>query len=154
MIKVYFDGACEPNPNGYMGIGCWVLDTKTKNIIYEHSACYNVGENGYKYTSCNVAEYEALRNALTWLLANNHQESDILCIGDSNLVINQMSGVWKIKSGLYALSAFDTRKLVKEFSTISFEWIPRGLNEYADELSKRAMIERDVEFKIQPNLDK
>ena len=46
------------------------------------------------------------------------------------------------------------RKLVKEFSTISFEWIPRGLNEYADELSKRAMIERDVQFKIQPNLEK
>jgi ribonuclease HI len=44
----------------------------------------------------------------------------------------------------------EAKELVKQFSNISFKWVPREYNEKADELSKRGMIAAGCQFKIQP----
>ena len=56
--------------------------------------------------------------------------------GDSMLVINQMTGKWKIKSGYYVDYATECKKFLKLFTNINLKWIPREENTYADNLSK------------------
>ncbi len=61
--------------------------------------------------------------------------------GDNKMSINQLSGHWKAKGGLYYPYYKKAMKLVREFPDIRFVWIPRELNSQADELSKRPLIE-------------
>jgi ribonuclease HI len=59
---------------------------------------------------------------------------------DSNLVINQLSGVWKIKKDELKVLYEDVKKLIFEKNVIvNFKWIPRELNAEADRLSNVAM---------------
>lgn len=151
MIKCYFDGACEPiNPYGNMGIGAIIL--KDNQPIFKHSEFVPAS----KWNSNNVAEYCALEKILIFIRDTTIIETKIFIYGDSKLVINQMKGWWRIKSGLYVNAADRCKALKKEIQEeiekqLIFEWIPRHLNNLADELSKVKMIENKVEFKIQPN---
>lgn len=148
---ICFDGACEPkNPNGNMGMGCVIFDITTGEEVFSHSSCIFLGEYGHSQTSNNLAEYLALIEGLTYLYDNNLTSESIRCYGDSKLVVNQMSGYWKIKEGIYVKAALEAKEMLSEFSNINFQWIPREENNLADDLSKKSMIERKVEFRIQP----
>jgi len=131
-IEVYFDGSCEPrNPYGTGRIG--VIVKIDKMIAYKNHKTIGSG----KGMSSNVAEYEALIDALEYLIQNNLQNEHIEVRGDSNLVINQMKKEWKIKNGIYKKSAIKCLSLVEKFfKDIYFEWIPRDMNWEADFLSK------------------
>jgi len=146
MIKCYFDGCCEPkNPFGNMGTGAVIL--KDNIPVFNNSQF--IPES--RLNSNNVAEYLALEKILIWLSENEVLENTIFIYGDSNLVINQMRGLWKIKSGLYTEHALRCRKLVSESKLkLVFTWIPREKNTIADDLSKDHLIKNKVEFKIQP----
>lgn len=141
IIECYFDGCCAPvNPRGYMGMGAVVI--KDNVGIFWHSSF----ELPNSKNSNNVAEYKALIAALKYLLDSGYQNEKIIVYGDSNLVVSQMKGKWRIKNGLYALTAFEAKRLVSKFTDITFEWIPREKNEEADYLSNLEMqkqIERD-----------
>jgi len=59
---------------------------------------------------------------------------------DSKLVIEQLSGNWKIKEENLKRLAGDIRELLHDSQVkISYEWIPREQNKIADELSNKAM---------------
>jgi ribonuclease HI len=62
--------------------------------------------------------------------------------GDSKLVINQLTGRWRIKKGLYLSIAIETKQLLAHLRglgwQISFCWIPREQNEECDALSKKS----------------
>lgn len=135
-ILMYFDGACEPhNPGGYMGIGVHIVNEDSGEIIYEHSKSFDK----HPTNTNNVAEYLALKNGLEWLL-ENYRNAKILVHGDSKLAINQMAGEWAIRKGDYVHIAKDClRNLVPFFNDIKFEWIPRELNQIADDLSKKKL---------------
>lgn len=144
-LHCYFDGACEPiNPGGNMGIGAVILSgSKT---IFEHSSFVPMG----KQNSNNVAEYKGLITLLVWLKKSVEiNNANILISGDSNLVVQQMNGAWKIKQGLYVRYAHEAKELLKEFPNIKLQWIAREHNYLADELSKRCMLENKCEFRIQ-----
>lgn len=149
MIKGYFDGACEPiNPYGNMGLGAILL--KDNEAIFTHSEFIPAS----KENSNNVAEYMALEKILIFIKDTTLIEQKIFIYGDSKLVIMQMKGIWRIKNGLYVKAARRCLSLLKEIEqeiekTIVFTWIPRELNQKADDLSKVKMIENKVEFKIQ-----
>jgi ribonuclease HI len=151
MIKGYFDGACEPiNPYGNMGIGAILL--KDNETIFSHSEFVPAS----KSNSNNVAEYMALEKILTYIRDTTIIEQKIFIYGDSKLVIMQMKGSWRIKGGLYVPAARRCKELQKEIEQeiqkkLLFNWIPRELNQMADDLSKAKMIEHKVDFKIQPN---
>jgi len=129
MIELYFDGYCETNPGVFGGYG--VVIKKDNEIVKTISQTFT-GEN----ISNNVAEYKGLFAGLDYLLAEGLQDNDVSIYGDSMLVINQMSGTWRIKKGLYKNIAKQTKELVKKFSNIEFSWIPREQNTEADSLSR------------------
>lgn len=131
IYNCYFDGCCEPmNPNGTMGFGVYILneDNQFRKSDFIPAEIGNTN---------NIAEYLALTMLLNTL--NKKEDCIINIYGDSMLVINQMSGDWKIKNGAYVPYATHTLKLLNELrkrNTIKLQWIPREKNIIADELSK------------------
>lgn len=138
----YFDGSCTPiNPDGNMGWGAIVKDETGKNL-YEFSGSKEAAPGNTN----NVAEYMALAAVLNHLFESRYIDEEILIKGDSQLVIQQMSGKWKIKRGAYketAESCFENIQYLKNERglKISFEWIPREQNGEADLLSNPQKIE-------------
>lgn len=128
MIEIYFDGLCEPvNPNGVATYGF---------VVYHDKKCIkkegNVIGEGKGMTN-NVAEYTALIKALQWLdtQAINDQ---IVIYGDSKLVVNQVNGLWRIKSDTSKKYVPIVRDLLRG-KDFMLEWIPRDKNNEADSLS-------------------
>lgn len=133
MIKIWFDGFCDGNPSGKCGIGAII--EKNEEVIHTFSRYLGEGAD----MTNNVAEYEALRNALLYLKYNDYADDEIIAYGDSKIVVEQMSGNWKIKKGIYKERALKTKELLKSFPNISFCWIPREQNTRADELSMKGV---------------
>jgi ribonuclease HI len=138
----YFDGACEPiNPGGKMGFGSIVTDN---GQVDWHSAGMSGPDKGP--TSNNLAEYTALMALLDYFVEQNLTDADIEIRGDSKLVIEQMSGRWKIGKGVYVQAAHHAREVAAKFTKLRFRWIPRAENRLADELSKYKLIEAGVQI--------
>lgn len=135
--ECFIDGACGPfNPGGYMG---WGWHIKTSAPVSFSDACGQHVAN-----SNNVAEYLALNSLLEYLLANpGYTKFHILIKSDSQLLVKQMTGKWRIKNGLYAKEARKAAILASNFGNhkISFQWIPREENQLADDLSKAKLQE-------------
>jgi ribonuclease HI len=100
--------------------------------------------------SNNVAEYAGLIAVLEWLIEHDLCDTEIIVMGDSKLVIEQMFGAWKIKNGRYTTLALRARELVSRFENIRGEWISRDLHDVADELSKAALKRAGVKLRLQP----
>ncbi|MBU4501112.1 MAG: ribonuclease HI family protein [Nanoarchaeota archaeon] len=130
MITIYFDGLCKPHPGGVATYG-YVVYQDGKAI---KKGCRVIGEG--EGMTVNVAEYSALKRALEWL---NEQgiNDDIVVKGDSMLVINQMKGLYRIKSKTSKFFVPIIQKLL-ERKKICFVWIPREENMEADMLSNVA----------------
>lgn len=149
MIKGFFDGACEPcNPGGIAAYGAVIF--KDDHRIWGQSEIFYPKKGREKETSNNVAKYSGFKAILDYLLASGLHLEPIEISGDSNLVIQQMFGRWKIRFGYYVPIALACKKLLSQFPMIRGHWIPRGQNSIADELSKTQLIKAGVRFKIQP----
>jgi probable phosphoglycerate mutase len=125
------DGGSRGNP-GPSGSGAVVIDASTGLVIREISEFIGVATN-------NVAEYRALRAALEEV----HRINPLAFVKvrmDSKLVIEQMSGNWKIKHPDMRALAIEVQQLCAGLN-ISFEWIPREENSRADALANKAMDE-------------
>jgi ribonuclease HI len=134
----YFDGACAPiNPGGTAGYGAVIFDRKQS--IWDCSGIYHPPKGHERETSNNVAEYSGLIAVLQWLTEHGLHEARIRVLGDSELVINQVFGTWRIKRGLYVPLAYQTKALRKPFTNIEGHWIPRSKNTIADRLAKAAV---------------
>lgn len=131
MITVYFDGLCYPrNPCGVAAYGYLVY--RDGELI--HRGFRAVGEG--KGMTNNVAEYEGLMAAAQWLKDEGIREK-IVIKGDSQLVIKQMKGEWKISSATSKKYVPEIRRLL-EGKDVSFSWVAREENEEADKLSRVA----------------
>ena len=131
MIEVYFDGLCEPiNPGG---VGCYGYAIYQNEITIKKGA-RAIGEG--KGITNNVAEYSALKRAIEWIQEQGI-EDEIVVKGDSMLVINQMKGIWQIKSETSRRYVSTIRELLKG-KKVRFVWIPREQNSEADMLSRVA----------------
>jgi ribonuclease HI len=130
-----FDGACEPvNPGGTASFGVIVKDDDGTVLLREHGL---VGKG--KAMSNNVAEYAGVLHILKYL--SSRPPGRVMIYGDSNLVINQLSGKWRVRKGLYLSIAMETKELLAHLrwlgSQINFCWIPREQNEECEALSKK-----------------
>lgn len=164
MLVGFFDGACEPtNPNGSMGLGAILYDApkckistakvelgEEHSILFRYGKCIHLKEYGFNQTSNNVAEYLSALRLVKFLAEEGMQKENILLCGDSQLVIKQMNGEWGMNSGIYIKYAMMLKENIQPFTNLDFMWIPRELNQVADDLSKYQMKERGVKFKIQP----
>jgi ribonuclease HI len=131
----WFDGACEPfNPGGTATFGAVIKDQDGTVLSKEHGV---VGKGDAM--SNNVAEYAGVLHVLKYLSSRPPGRATIH--GDSNLVINQLNGNWRIKKGLYLAIAIETKELLAHLCglgwQINFRWIPREQNEECDSLSKK-----------------
>jgi probable phosphoglycerate mutase len=123
------DGGSRGNP-GPAGYGSVVLDAATGQTLAEAAEYIGTATN-------NVAEYRGL---LAGLRAAHtlDPEARVHVRMDSKLVIEQMSGRWKIKHpGMKPLAAEASR--VFPSSQVTYEWIPRERNKHADRLANEAM---------------
>lgn len=135
MIEVYFDGLCQPiNPGG---ISCYAFIVKGDGRIV-HSD-YGVAAKPFSEESTNnVAEYTALAKALQWLLANNFNCQKVEIKSDSQLVVNQLTGDYKVKARRILPLFKQVLFLKTKFQDIQIKWIPRDKNREADRLTNKA----------------
>ncbi|MFF4482327.1 bifunctional RNase H/acid phosphatase [Streptomyces sp. NPDC001520] len=123
------DGGSRGNP-GPAGYGAVVLDAETGEPLAEVAEYIGTATN-------NVAEYKGLIAGLRAAYALD-PAAEVRVRMDSKLVIEQMSGRWKIKHP-------DMRPLAAEAKAImppgqlTYEWIPREKNKHADRLANEAM---------------
>jgi ribonuclease HI len=132
----WFDGSCNPNPRGDMGIGCYLYENigQHKKKIFEHSESLFAKDFNYQ-TSNNVAETLALDKLVAFLLAEGMQNAPITIYGDSRIVINAATANYASK-GIFAPYMAELKKSVKLFSNLQLKWVPREQNSHADILSK------------------
>jgi probable phosphoglycerate mutase len=123
------DGGSRGNP-GTAGSGAVVIDASTGQVIREIARYVGVATN-------NVAEYVALIAGLQAAFEIN-SDANFLVRMDSKLVIEQMSGGWKIKHPDMISLGAQVQELIRGKS-ISWQWIPREQNTLADALANKAM---------------
>ncbi len=128
-VIIEADGGSRGNP-GPAGYGAVVMDAATGDVLAERKA-------GLGFTTNNVAEYSGLVAGLD--AARDLGASTVAVRMDSKLVIEQMSGRWRIKHAPLQVLAQQARVLVDGFAKVTFEWIPRERNKHADRLANEAM---------------
>lgn len=123
------DGGSRGNP-GIAGAGAVVIDAETGKVLKEISEAVGIATN-------NVAEYTAVVLGLEAAFEID-PAATVLVRMDSKLVVEQMSGRWKIKHpDMMALGA-RVQKLIAS-KDVEFVWIPREQNGLADALANKAM---------------
>lgn len=123
------DGGSRGNP-GPAGYGAVVIDPETGETLAEAAEYIGTATN-------NVAEYRGLLAGLRAAHALD-PEADVRVRMDSKLVVEQMSGRWKIKHPDMRPLAAEARSVFPP-SRVTYEWIPREENKYADRLANEAM---------------
>lgn len=123
------DGGSRGNP-GRAGSGTLVIDERTGEILAEIGVYLGVATN-------NVAEYRGMVEGIRRALEIDPTAALHVRM-DSQLVVEQMSGRWKIKHPDMRELATEARDLIGHRS-VTFEWIPRAENARADAIANRAM---------------
>jgi len=111
---IYTDGASRDNP-GHAAIGYWITDGKKE---LERKGEY-IG-----VTTNNQAEYRALIEALKQ--ARKYKPLEITCYSDSNLMVHQLNGDWKVKDPQLSDLYFEIKTLEKNFEKISYHHVRRS----------------------------
>ena len=142
--EVYIDGGCQPNPGGMAAYGLIVFINNGKGLNNETFREGKVIGKGPSMSN-NVAEYAGLARFINWFGQNECKP--VVINSDSQLLVNQMGKDWKIKNGLYAVSARQCLILLRlaglEPPLIIFKWLERAHN-LADEVATKALSEAGV----------
>ena len=136
MIVAYIDGGARGNP-GPAGYGVRI-QSADGSVLDELHGALGIATN-------NVAEYNGLLAALQWAVKNNVNRLHIRA--DSELLVKQMRGEYKVKNpGLQALYV-RARLLVAQLDDVKFEHVRREFNTEADRLSNLGMDEAEAQRK-------
>jgi ribonuclease HI len=136
MIVAYIDGGARGNP-GPAGYGAFIQSPEG-NILAELHGALGIATN-------NVAEYNGLLAALQWAI--DHNERRIHIRADSELLVKQMRGEYKVRNaGLQPLYV-RARLLAAELDVVKFEHVRREFNKEADRLSNIGMDEAEKRLK-------
>jgi probable phosphoglycerate mutase len=128
-VVIEADGGSRGNP-GPAGYGAVVRTEDRSTVLAETKQAIGRATN-------NVAEYRGLIAGLDDAVKLGATEAEVFM--DSKLVVEQMSGRWKVKHpGLIELHA-QARTLAARLDRISYEWVPRARNSHADRLANEAM---------------
>jgi probable phosphoglycerate mutase len=127
-VIIEADGGSRGNP-GPAAYGALLKDADTGRLLAEEGTTIGVASN-------NVAEYSGLIAGLR-LAEELAPEADIEVRMDSKLVVEQMSGRWKIKHPDMRPLAMEANRLAP-FGT-TYTWVPREQNKHADRLANEAL---------------
>jgi probable phosphoglycerate mutase len=128
-LVIEADGGSRGNP-GESGSGAVVIDPATGEVLAEIGLYGGIASN-------NVAEYRAMIAGVRRALELD-PDAELHIRMDSKLVVEQMSGRWKIKHPDMAELAAQARAALIG-TPVRFEWIPRLENSRADTLANLAM---------------
>ncbi|WP_327743732.1 bifunctional RNase H/acid phosphatase [Streptomyces europaeiscabiei] len=123
------DGGSRGNP-GPAGYGSVVLDAVTGETLVEAAEYIGVATN-------NVAEYRGLIAGLKAAYELD-PEASVRVRMDSKLVVEQLSGRWKIKHPDMKPLAAEAARVFPP-GRVTYEWMPREQNKHADRLANEAM---------------
>ena len=128
-VIVEADGGSRgnPGPAGY-GSVVWSAD---------HTTVQAEGKQAIGRATNNVAEYRGLIAGLDEAARLGATEVEVLM--DSKLVVEQMSGRWKVKHPDLVALHQEAKALALRFERIGYAWIPRAENSHADRLANEAM---------------
>ena len=129
MFTLYFDGASKGNP-GNSGFGGVILDEEGKEVLQYAEFLSNKGTN-------NEAEYMGCLYGIQCALDKKIENLQIF--GDSKLVVQQVTGKWKVKSENLQKYHEEIIKLIPKFKNISFHHVERKYNKIADGLANEGI---------------
>ena len=127
-VQIEADGGSRGNP-GPAAYGAVLLDADTREVIAERAETIGFATN-------NVAEYRGLIAGLE-LFHEHAPEAELEVRMDSKLVVEQMSGRWKIKHPDMRPLAMQASRLAPPGTT--YTWIPREQNTHADRILNEAL---------------
>jgi ribonuclease HI len=135
LMEIYFDGLCQPiNPGG---IACYAFVVKSDGkTIYSD---YGLATEPFSRDSTNnVAEYTGLAKALEWLVENNLISDKVEINSDSQLIVNHLRGLYKVKAKRIIPLYQKVLVLKSKFHDLQIHWVPREENKEADMLTNEA----------------
>jgi ribonuclease HI len=136
MVVAYIDGGARGNP-GPAGYGVSIQSPDGVVLDQLHG--------GLGIATNNIAEYNGLLAALQW--AVDHDERRVHIRADSELLVRQMRGEYRVKNpGLQPLYV-RARLLTMQLEDVKFEHVPRECNKEADRLSNVGMDEAEAQLK-------
>lgn len=104
MIKIYTDGGSRGNPG--KSAGAFIV-VKSNEITYEQTKFLKIATN-------NESEYNAIISALIWIKDSEFRNEQINLFSDSELVIKQINGDYKIKKEHLQILNKKVIELIKE----------------------------------------
>lgn len=123
MHYLFTDGGSRGNP-GQSAVAAFIFDHQ-QNLVDFTAKYTDIGTN-------NRAEYLALLNGLRLLRKNSIKE--VICKLDSELVVKQVNGEYKVKDSEIQKLHDLIKEELKDFKSISFKHVPRAENHFADKL--------------------
>ena len=123
-VQLYTDGACRGNP-GPAGIGYVILDRSGDEL-------QAVGE-AIGHATNNIAEYTALVRGLERCRLLGATEVEV--VSDSELLVRQMTGVYRVKNQRIRELFRQAGDLVDSFEKVEFRHVLRDENQQADGLA-------------------
>jgi broad specificity phosphatase PhoE/ribonuclease HI len=128
-VLIEADGGSRGNP-GPAGFGSVVWSADHQTVLAESKQAIGRATN-------NVAEYRGLIAGLEDAVKLGATEVAVSM--DSKLVVEQMTGRWRVKHPDLASLHTQARALASRFDRVSYAWIPREQNSHADRLANEAM---------------
>ncbi|HEU4937473.1 MAG TPA: ribonuclease HI family protein [Vicinamibacterales bacterium] len=136
MVVAYIDGGARGNP-GPAGYGV-SIQSADGTVLEELHGGLGIATN-------NIAEYNGLLAALQW--AVDHDVRRVHIRADSELLVRQMRGEYRVKNpGLQPLYV-RARLLAAQLDDVKFEHVRREFNKEADRLSNVGMDEAEAQLK-------
>src|SRR6266550_1297330 len=127
-LVAYSDGGARGNP-GPAGYGVVIKDETGKKIA-ELSQYLGHQTN-------NVAEYQGLIAALEYAIKHGYKALKV--ISDSELLVRQIKGIYKVKNSVLKDLHARAKELIAKLEWFSIEHVLRGKNSEADQLANDAM---------------
>jgi len=130
-LNIYTDGGSRGNP-GPAAVGVVIKDVSGK-ILHQFGKTIGKATN-------NIAEYQAVVSALDYLISSSLKPASINFFLDSTLVVNQLSGLWKLKDVNLHQKATKVKELEGQLkATVKYTAIPREQNFQADALLNQSL---------------
>lgn len=131
-LSMYCDGGARGNPGPS---ACAFVVVSNGKVLHKQAKYLGHATN-------NVAEYEAVILALTWLLEEElfSVRQSVVVNLDSQLVTKQMSGLYKIKNSKLKTLFLTAKKVESQLPfKIFYKWSPRNKNRLADFLVNKEL---------------
>jgi ribonuclease H / adenosylcobalamin/alpha-ribazole phosphatase len=126
--KLFTDGGARGNP-GPAAYG-YVLESDDGSVLAAHGEAIGTATN-------NVAEYRALIAGLEKALELGADDLEV--VSDSELLVKQMRGEYKVKNAALRELSLQAASLARELGSVSYTAVRREHNELADQLVNEAL---------------